>query len=330
MDVKLLIDAIMRQTTVLIAQLSTSAGIRAPLAHVADQVFVDLASEIEAQGVARKVAADMFGLALRSYQKKMQRLTGSATFREKTLWEAVLDFLTQQGGVTRERLAARFRYDSDRDLAAVLNDLVSQGLVYSTGRGATALYGISSEADRSRVAQHDRSESIQSMLWLALYRRPQPRAEIAATAGLDPAEVEAALNTLIAEGRVREEDERLRAETFLVPVGSERGWEAAVFDHFSAVARAIAGKIRRGAPRSEADDTVGGATLTFEIHPGHPHEHEVLSLLARVRRDVNDLWAKVQVENDRETAPSGARKRVTFYFGQNIEDADDGARGARE
>ena len=33
MDVKLLIDAIVRQTTVLIAQLSTRAGIRAPLAH---------------------------------------------------------------------------------------------------------------------------------------------------------------------------------------------------------------------------------------------------------------------------------------------------------
>jgi hypothetical protein len=79
MDAKLLIDAIVRQTTVLIAQLSTSAGIRAPLAHVADQVFLDLASEIEAQGVARKVAADMFGLALRSYQKKVQRLTESAT-----------------------------------------------------------------------------------------------------------------------------------------------------------------------------------------------------------------------------------------------------------
>ena len=51
-DLKLLIDGIVRQTTVLIAQLSTSSGIRAPLAHVADQVFLELAREIEAQGVA--------------------------------------------------------------------------------------------------------------------------------------------------------------------------------------------------------------------------------------------------------------------------------------
>jgi hypothetical protein len=64
MNVELLIDAIFRQTTVLIAQLATHGGARAPLAHVANQVFLDLASELEAQGVSRKVGADMFGMAL--------------------------------------------------------------------------------------------------------------------------------------------------------------------------------------------------------------------------------------------------------------------------
>jgi len=48
-----LIDAIVQQTTVLIAQLSTAAGLRSPLAHVADQVFLSLAQEIERQGVSR-------------------------------------------------------------------------------------------------------------------------------------------------------------------------------------------------------------------------------------------------------------------------------------
>ena len=62
MSVKILIDGVVQQTTVLIAQLSTAAGIRAPLAHVADQIFVSLANEIEAQGVGRKVVADMFGM----------------------------------------------------------------------------------------------------------------------------------------------------------------------------------------------------------------------------------------------------------------------------
>jgi hypothetical protein len=63
MNVRLLIDTIVREATVLIAQLATSGGLRAPLAHVAGQVFVELAAELEREGVTKKVSADMFGLA---------------------------------------------------------------------------------------------------------------------------------------------------------------------------------------------------------------------------------------------------------------------------
>jgi hypothetical protein len=325
MDAKLLIDAIVRQTTVLIAQLSTSAGIRAPLAHVADQVFLDLASEIEAQGVARKVAADMFGLALRSYQKKVQRLTESATVRERTLWEAVLSYLSEQGSVSREQLFTRFRRDPEQDVAAVLVDLVNQGLVYSTGKGKTAVYGASSELDRGRVAEHARAETVTSMVWLALYRRPSTRSELGAALPFSAVLVDDAVESLVAEGRVRRNGEVLSAESFVVPVGAELGWEAAVFDHYSAVASAIAAKVRRG-PRSDAKDVVGGATLTFELSSGHPNLEEVYGTLARVRRDVNDLWARVMQYNDEHPLDDAHKIKVTVYFGQNVNDSDDDVR----
>jgi len=70
MDTRHLIEGIVQQTTVLIAQISTAAGLRAPLARVADQVFLELAREFEAH---------MFGLALRTYQKKVARLSESAS-----------------------------------------------------------------------------------------------------------------------------------------------------------------------------------------------------------------------------------------------------------
>src|SRR5262245_28105850 len=105
MHASLLIERVVRQTTVLIAQLSTAAGIRAPLANIADQVFLELSREIEAQGVARKVAADMFGLALRTYQRKVQRLAESATQRNTTLWEAVFQHIRENDGIARARLA---------------------------------------------------------------------------------------------------------------------------------------------------------------------------------------------------------------------------------
>ena len=46
MHVRLVIDAIVRQTTVLIAQLATSAGMRAPLAQIANQTFLSLTHEL--------------------------------------------------------------------------------------------------------------------------------------------------------------------------------------------------------------------------------------------------------------------------------------------
>lgn len=320
MDVKLLIDAIVRQTTVLIAQLSTSAGIRAPLSHIADQVFLDLANEIEAQGVTRKVAADMFGLALRSYQKKVQRLTESVTVRDRTLWEAMLDLLSEQGSVTRERLFERFSDDSPEDVGAVLSDLVAQGFVYVTGRGATSVYGLASASDRNHVLAGASTETAESLVWLTLYRQAMSRRELLATLPLGAEQVERALAALEREGRIREAQGKLRADTFVVPVGAEKGWEVAVFDHFAAVARAIAAKLRRGPPQSVADDVVGGATLTFELSIEHPLREEVRGLLRRVRADVNELWARVGAHNEAHPIEEGARERVTFYFGQNAEE----------
>src|SRR5262245_1822709 len=85
-----LIDAIVRQTTILIAALATASGQRAQLAHIANLVFADLVRELRDQGVGNKVIADMFGMALRTYRRKVARLSESRTDTGHSLWEAVL------------------------------------------------------------------------------------------------------------------------------------------------------------------------------------------------------------------------------------------------
>jgi hypothetical protein len=97
MNVDLLIDSIVRQTTVLIAQLATAAGGRAPLAHTANQVFADLIRELKEQGLGTKVIADMFGLTLRTYHNRVRRLAESSTFKGRSVWEAVLRDLVTIG-----------------------------------------------------------------------------------------------------------------------------------------------------------------------------------------------------------------------------------------
>src|SRR6187549_3076813 len=103
----MLIDAIVRQTMVLIAQLATLGGGRAQLAHTANQVFLDLVAALKEQGLGNKVIADMFGMALRTYQTKMQRLSESRTDRGRSLWEALLSFLqdrSENGAVSRAEI----------------------------------------------------------------------------------------------------------------------------------------------------------------------------------------------------------------------------------
>ncbi|HVU01393.1 MAG TPA: hypothetical protein VHE30_06560 [Polyangiaceae bacterium] len=323
-NVRLLIDGIVRQTTVLLAQLSTAAGVRAPLAHVADQIFLDLSREIEAQGVGRKVVADMFGMALRAYQKKVQRLEESATDRNRTLWQAVLEFLSE-GSRTREQILRRFQHDGEREVGAVLNDLVTSGLAYVTGKGEAARYGVSTEADYLAIAAADDVRAIANVAWLRVFLGAErTEAALVEHFGIDQRPVREAVESLVQEGRLRRNaDGTLSAENVVIPVGATDGWEAAVLDHYRAVATAIASKAQGGA-RSTPADQIGGTTLSFAVYPGHPYEDEVRGLLRAVRLTVNELWNKASSYNNENPPPENAAK-VLFYFGQLVTEPEERA-----
>lgn len=321
MNPQLLIDAIVRQTTVLIAQLSTAAGVRAPLSHVADQVFLDLAREIEAQGVSRKVAADMFGLALRTYQVKVQRLAQSSTERDRTLWEGILAFVEEHGPVSRKKLFEHFERDDPTSIGAVLSDLVQSGHVERVKGRSGPAFRASPHAQRK--SNPPSGEALAALVWVAVYRGSNSAAAIASHLGIDPAEAQDALAALRSQGRVSDGPEGLVTTGVTVPVGAEQGWEAAVFDHYQSMVTAITRKVMRGAPRSAAEDVVGGTTITFELHRDHPLREEVRGLLARVRGEVNELWRRVGEHNASSPSPAAETETVSFYFGQSVSDGDE-------
>jgi hypothetical protein len=140
MDVELLIQAIVRQTTVLIARLATDGGQRVPLAGISDRVFVEMVLELERQGISRKVSADMFGLCLRTYVRKIRRKTELPSRREKSLWQQVFDFVTTRGAVTRCELLLEFPNESNSQVRAVLHDLWASGLLLAGGSGGGTYY----------------------------------------------------------------------------------------------------------------------------------------------------------------------------------------------
>ena len=323
MNVTVLIDAIVRQTTVLIAQLATTAGVRAPLAHIANQIFLDLVGELEEQGVGQKVIADMFGLALRSYQQKVRRLSESATQRGVSLWEAVFQFLQEKEVATRPEVLEKFKFDNEASVRGILNDLVESGLVYKTGRGHSTIYRVTSDEDMS-LASGDPLESASSLVWVLVYRHgPIRLEELREQLHLDDELLLSSLERLEEDGRIDalhdDGEVRYSSSRCVIELGDNAGWEAAMFDHYQAMVAAVCTKLRNGATRALPDDRIGGSTLSFDVWPGHPHQNRVYNLLKRTRKEAIDLWDDVASYNTTNPRPADQVEKVTFYVGQTIQ-----------
>lgn len=329
MNPQILIDAIVRQTTVLIARLSTTEGVRSPLGHVANEVFIGLVSELESQGMSKKVIADMFGMALRSYRQKVQRLGESATTRGVTLWSAVQTYLAEKGSVTRMELFERFRYDEEVSVRGILNDLVESGLVIRTGRADETRYRLATAEELRDVGAATKAEPQETnaaLVWVQIYREgPISREGLSQLVPLPTRSLDAALELLTESGRVRldvgEESALYSAEEVLIPVGETAGWEAAVVDHHRAVLAALGAKLAGGTRTSRPSDEVGGTTLTFDLWPGHPREAEVRALLRSTRAEVLPLWEEVSEYNRHHGNKDNYQ--VHFYCGQYVVEEDE-------
>lgn len=321
MNVTLLIGAVLRQTVVLVAQLATSGGLRAPLSHVADQVFVELSRELEAQGLNQKVSADMFGMALRSYQRKVQRLGESSTERGRSLWEAVYDFVRSSGITTRKDVLSRFRRDDEELVRGVLADLVESQLVFATGPTQATTFRAASDDELGAMARDRQRPLDVELVWALVFRLgPLSAQGLSALGGFRVDEIEPVLGGLVREGRiVREEsgkDVVYRTGHFHVPVGAATGWEGAVFDHFHAVVRTICTKLRLTATSSSSDE-VGGSTYSYEIWKGHPLESEVLGTLRKFRATQSALRDRIREHNANHPGPA-ERLGVVVYGGQTV------------
>jgi len=319
MTIELLIHAIVRQTTILIAQLATARGLRAPLAQIANQVFLDLVAELERQGVSRKVSADMFGLGLRTYRRKIQRLSESSTERGRSLWEIVLEYVKGVGLVSRRDILARFSRDDERQVRAVLHDLCESQLVFSSGFGASTTFRAASDEELVALQQQRGDEGSDELVMALMYREPPLSAkEIAGRAQVEPSTIERSLTRLVESGRVqrveRDGTPHYEAGGLVIPLGAPAGWEAAVFDHYKAMVTAVLSRLSGDQPPEFAERT-GGSTYTIDVWDGHPLAEEVYGTLARLRRELSDLRTRAEAF-DAERPESF--NRAVIYAGQSL------------
>ncbi len=326
MNANLLVDMVVRQTIVFIAQLAAAPGQRASLAHVADRVFAELVTELRAQGVGAKVIASMFGMALSTWQQRVRRSQESASDRGRTLWEAVLAYVGEHAPVTKGQVLERFRYDDEGMVRAVLRELQESGLLSMAGRGGGAVFRVEPTAPAP-----DRPEALDALLRVAVYHAGPATAEaLARQTGAAPEAIAAALARLVAAGEIAcvpvelgtdAAEPRYTCGAYLIPLAAPIGWEAAVFDHFQAVVSTLCARIALGPTRTRATDETGGSTYAFDLWPGHPREGEVRGLLAELRGRLSALRQAVDADSARFGGPPAgeAPTRVTFYFGQRVQ-----------
>jgi hypothetical protein len=296
---------------------------------VANQVFADLTEQLSAQGVTKTVIADMFGMALSTYHRRVRAAAESKTDVGRSVWEAILEFVRDEEPVSAATVLGRFARDDSAVVASVLKDLTDSGLVYRSGRGKQAVYRVASASDFAGVDGEGRGEAVRHILWLTIVRRGPISLEALSEETQEPLEscrelVEGLVSAGVAESRRTGSRTVYESTRFDVPVGTSQGWEAAVLDHFQAVVTAICVKLRLGASRSAESDAVGGSTFTLDVWPGHPLEGEARGTLARLRAAIIELRERIDAHNAKVERPrNGGEREVTVYVGQYVK-TDDG------
>lgn len=321
MTVELLIQAIVRQTAVLVAQLATTGGVRAPLSQIANQVFIDLVRELDRLGFSHNLSADLFGLGVRTYRRKIRRVIDTSSERGRFLREEILAYLRSVGLVARVDVLNRFPQDDEVQIRAVLRDLKENQLVFSLGKGKGVLYRAASDDERAAIERKRIDQEAETLHVALMFREGALTVnQIAERAQVEPRAIEAALARLADEGRIERVNQdgevRYRASSLVVPLGATFGWEAAVFDHYKAVVGTVLGRLAIAAPAT-ASDLVGGSTYSIETWQGHPMIDEIQGTLRRLRTELSDLRSRARAINDSVTEKPAAHT-VVIYAGQYL------------
>lgn len=263
--------------------------------HTANQVFLDLVGALREQGLGSKVITDMFGMALRTYHQRVQRLGESCTERGQTLWEAVLDYLQKNGPVSRSEVLRRFVRDDEVVLKSLLKDMVGTGLVYRTGRGDHVRYHVAEPPSVNTASE----QVLADLICLTVHRTaPAKLGDVAVLLSLERERLRPLVDELVAQGRLKAVstdggEARYTSMGCVIPLGESQGWEVAVFDHYQAMVTAICTKLRAGRQRAAPSDKIGGSTFSYTVWEGHPHYEEATSFLLRFRREGVALREKI-------------------------------------
>jgi hypothetical protein len=313
MDLRVVIGAVLDQSATLVAHLATRGGQRAILSNVSSRMFLGMTRALQESGISRRVQADMFGMDLRAFRRKLRRVEASATDGHVSLWRAMLlEFrqreASQRAPMSLDDLTRRFHRDGEDAVRAVLADMVESGIVARKGTRSDARYLFTSMNETPTEKQR---ESFAAAL---IFRQgPLGRDELGARLDFVDDALDALIDTLVSEGRIQQNaDGAYEAPNFVVELGQEQLWASALVDHFTAVTKTIITRLQK---QGTSTWPQGGSTYKIDLWEGHPYESECLDFLEEFRTRYSALRQKTEAWNASHK-PDGTPYALTVYGGQ--------------
>ena len=324
-----LVERLVPQVAELFATLATRDPLRMYFADIAGKTVLDIVEVLRSDGISQEAIAASLGLTMGGFRARLRKLRelyretpgngGAAARPPRTLLETVYAFVDDRGdtggAVTYRQLTDRFRTLKADTLKGVLHFLVSYGLLSVTGRGAARRYRVVHQPPSAAIGPAHASV-------LLFHEGPLTLAQLAQRLGETESACEALLAPLRATGHLVvgadvAGEATYRVCDYHIPIGTAAGYEAALWDHVSAVLRAVCKKVRLGRHSASMGDVLGGTTFAFDVAVGSELEAEIAGFLARSRAQMEDWLARARAG---EAEPAAARRRITIYTGQMVED----------
>lgn len=311
----------------LLATLASQNPLRMYFADIADKTLLDIIDVLRDDGISQEAIAASLDLTMNGYRAKVKRLRelyGSGTEagegdEPRTLLERVYAFVgdaANDRAVKLGEIRRHFRGVKGDSLGGVLHFLVRSGLLRVTGRGENKVYRVVQRIPTDDAGIHDAK--------ILLYREgPLTLGQVAQRLAIGEERAAELLDQIHFDGSLRTNDEgeesTFRVVDYHVPLDTVEGYEAAIFDHLSAVISGICKKVRLGRHAASLADKNGGATFTFFVPTDDPLWDEVSTFLADHRVKL-EAW----LERARKLSEAGLEgrptKRVTLYVGQLVEE----------
>ncbi|MCB9523903.1 MAG: winged helix-turn-helix domain-containing protein [Myxococcales bacterium] len=306
----------------LFATLASQNPLRMYFADIASKTLLDIVQVLRDDGISQEAIAASLGLTLNGYRAKMKRLREAQGDEDggeepRSLMERVFDAVADEpeGTLTQAELSDRFRGIKPDSLNGVTHFLVRSGLLDVEGRGPHRRFSVVTRTRAQAANVFD--------LAVLLYREgPLTAAEAARRLGCAVDHVDTLLGEIDEAGDLAVEagnPPRYRATSYHVPLDTEEGYEAAIFDHVAAMVRALTKKLRLGRHHASLGDQIGGATFTLQVPVDDPLYGEVSGFLRENRVRLEDWLQRARALNDTGLAGREVR-RFTLYVGQSVDE----------